>query len=175
MSILTKDEIIKQINAGNIEIKPFDRSQVGPASIDLRLGNEFSTFKRTYRNIIVDEQASAEKEVLEHTSVRNGDHFLLLPHETVIAVTRERVKLSPSLCGQLEGRGRFARLGLSVHIAAGFIQPGIADSQIFFAITNVGPVALELYPGTTICQLIIHRTIGESTYEGRYKGYKSVK
>lgn len=82
---------------------------------------------------------------------------------------------SPNLCGKLEGRGRFARLGLSVHIAAGFIQPGIADSQIFFTITNVGPVALELYPGTPICQLIIQRTIGESTYEGRYKGYRSGK
>lgn len=173
MSILTKVEIIKEINAGNIEIRPFDKSQVGPASIDLRLGNEFGIFKRTYRNVKVDEEASAEREVLEHTSVRDGDHFLLLPHETVIAVTRERIKLSPSLCGQLEGRGRFARLGLSIHIAAGFVQPGIADSQLFFAITNVGPVALELYPGTRICQLIIQRTIGESTYEGRYRGYKT--
>ena len=47
-----------------------------------------------------------------------------MPHETVITVTKEWVRLSPNLCGQLEGRGRFARLGLSVHIAAGFIQPG---------------------------------------------------
>jgi len=60
-------------------------------------------------------------------------------------------------------------------LAAGFIQPGVADSQIFFAITNVGPVALELYPDTPICQLIVQQTIGESTYEGRYKGYRSGK
>lgn len=105
--------------------------------------------------ITVDEQVSAEREVLEGKFIRDGDFFSLLPHDTVITVTKERVRLSPNLCGQLEGRGRFARLGLSVHITAGFIQPGIADSQIFFAITNVGPVALELYPDTPIYQLII--------------------
>jgi len=48
MSILTKDEIFKEIKAGNIEITPFKRDRVGPASIDLHLGNEFSMFKRTY-------------------------------------------------------------------------------------------------------------------------------
>ncbi len=65
MSILARGEILKEIKAGNIEITPFDKSQVGPDSIDLRLGNEFSMFKRIYRNITVDEQASAEREVLE--------------------------------------------------------------------------------------------------------------
>lgn len=46
MSILASGEILKEIKTGNIEITPFDKSQVGPASIDLRLGNEFSMFKR---------------------------------------------------------------------------------------------------------------------------------
>ncbi len=71
-------------------------------------------FKRIYRNITVDEQARAEREVLEGKFVRDGDYFSLLPHETVITVTKERVRLSPNLCGQLEGRCRFAHLGLSV-------------------------------------------------------------
>ena len=168
MSILTKEEIFKQIQAGNIEITPFERGQVGPASIDLHLGNEFWMFKRTYQTVPLDEEASAEKEVLERRFVRSGDHFLLLPGETVIAVTKERIKLSPTLCGQLEGRGRFSRLGLSVQIAPGFIQPGI-NSQVFFVMTNLGPVALEIYPGTRLCQLVIQHTIGEAVYEGRFK------
>ncbi|GFP39369.1 dCTP deaminase [Candidatus Hakubella thermalkaliphila] len=172
MSILTKDEILREIKAGNIVIAPFKYDQVGPASIDLHLGNEFHMFKRTYQTIPVDEQASSEKEVLERKIVREGDHFLLLPGETVVAVTKEKVKLPPRLCGQLESRGRFARLGLSVHIASAFIQPGV-DSQIFFLMTNVGPVALEIYPGTRICQLVIQETVGEAVYEGRFKGYKA--
>jgi len=111
MSILARGEILKEIKAGNIEITPFDKSQVGPASIDLGLGNESSMFKRIYRNITVDEQASAEREVLEVYFVRDGEYFSLLPNETVITVTKEGVRLSPNLYGQLEGRGRFARLG----------------------------------------------------------------
>jgi len=174
MSILTKDEIFKEIEAGNIEITPFKRDQVGPASIDLHLGNNFSMFKRTYQTIPLDEQASAEKEVLERRIVRDGDHFSLFPKETVIAITKERVKLSSGLCGQLEGRGRFSRLGLSVQIAPGFIQPGV-NSQVFFVMTNLGPVALRIYPGTRLCQLIIQRTIGKAVYEGRFRGIEDEK
>jgi len=167
MSILTKDEIFKEIDAGNIKITPFKRDQVGPASIDLHLGNEFSMFKRTYQTVTLDEEASAEKEVLERIIIKDGDHFLLLPGETVIAVTKEKVKLPPALCGQLEGRGRFSRLGLSVQIAPGFIQPGV-NSQVFFVMTNLAPVALEIYPGTRLCQLIIQRTVGEAVYKGKF-------
>jgi len=75
--------------------------------------------------------------------------------------------LAPSLCGRLEGRGRFARLGLDIRIAAGFIQPGV-DSHVFFMISNHSPTALQLYPGTKVCQLIIQETVGEASYEGRY-------
>ncbi len=66
MSILTKEEIFKEINAGNIEITPpLKRDQVGPASIDLHLGNEFSMFKRIYQTVTLDEEASAERKILE--------------------------------------------------------------------------------------------------------------
>ncbi|GFP30730.1 dCTP deaminase [Candidatus Hakubella thermalkaliphila] len=172
MSILTKDEILKEIRAGNIVIAPFRSDQIGPASIDLHLGSEFHMFRRTYQTVPVDEQASREKEVLERKIVREDDHFLPLPGETVLAVTKEKVKLPSRLCGQLGSRGRFARLGLSVHIASVFIQPGV-DSHIFFLMTNVGPVALEIYPGIRICQLVIQETVGEAIYEGRFKDYKA--
>ena len=71
-------------------------------------------FKRIYRNITVDEQASAEREVLEDKFVRDGDYFSLLPHETIITVTKERVTLSPNLCGQFEGRSIAARPAISI-------------------------------------------------------------
>ena len=54
--------------------------------------------KRTYQTVFLDEQASAEKEVLERKIVKGGDYFLLLPGETVIAATKEKIKLSPTFC-----------------------------------------------------------------------------
>jgi dCTP deaminase len=61
-----------------------------------------------------------------------------MPGETVLGITRERVKLGPGLCGWLEGRSRFARLGLMVHISAPFMGPGI-DSQQVLEMSNFRP------------------------------------
>ena len=46
MGVLTREEILKEISQGTIEIEPFERDQVGPGSIDLHLGNEFRVFKK---------------------------------------------------------------------------------------------------------------------------------
>ena len=90
-----------------------------------------------------------------------------MPHQTVLGLTQERISLAPDLCGWLEGRSRFARIGLLVHISAGFMQPGLQNHQVL-ELTNFGPNPLELVPGTPICQFIFQRTIGAARYEGLF-------
>ncbi len=51
MSILTRDEIIKAIGAGEIKIEPFDENAIGAGSVDLTLGNKFRTFKKTEKSM----------------------------------------------------------------------------------------------------------------------------
>jgi len=57
--------------------------------------------------------------------LKEGETFLLLPGCACLGITEEKIKLAPSMCGLLEGRSRFARLGLFVHITAGFMNPGM--------------------------------------------------
>jgi len=164
MSILTRDEILKEIDAGRISIDPFHRDAVGPASVDLRLDNKFRVFKKNHDTYDVTEAANYE-EVTEYLEVE--DRFLLLPGESVLGITKERITLPPDICGWLEGRSRFARIGLTVHVTAGFMQPGISNQQVL-EINNVAPLALYLYPGTFICQFIFQKCIGEAQYNGRF-------
>ena len=77
--------------------------------------------------------------------------------------------MGPGLCGWLEGRSRFARLGLMVHISAPFMGPGI-DSQQVLEMSNFGPAPLEVYPGIPICQFVFQKLEGNEQYEGRYTG-----
>lgn len=168
MSVLTRDEIRKAIKDGKIAVVPaVNDDDIGPASIDLTLGSEIWAFKRVFKTLPVDPEASQAKELLEKKIIAK-DYYLLLPDETIIAQTKEKVTLAPSLCGWLEGRGRFARLGLDIRIAAGFIQPGV-DAPVFFIISNHSRAALEIYPGTKICQLIVQETIGKAKYKGRFR------
>jgi dCTP deaminase len=47
MAVLTRQEILKDIGRGTLVIDPFEEGQIGPGSIDLRLGNEFRVFKKS--------------------------------------------------------------------------------------------------------------------------------
>lgn len=170
MSILTRNEILKEIKAGNITITPFDRSCVGPGSVDLHLGEEFRIFKKVHDIVEVNDKINYE-EMTELIHALQG--IVLMPGETILGITREVIKLASNICGWLEGRSRFARLGLLVHISASFMQPGINNQQVL-EMTNFSPMPLKIHPGTAICQFIFQKTIGEAVYEGRFKDQRGV-
>lgn len=66
-----------------------------------------------------------------------------------------------------EGRSRFARLGLSVHITASFINPGVRN-QTVLEIFNASSLTLALKPGTKVCQMIFMTVEGEGEYRGNF-------
>lgn len=165
--ILTHDSILREIKKGAISIDPFDVNSVGPASVDLRLGTVFRRFKHLNDVFRVAEDASFE-DMTELIEVKKGETLLLKPQETVLGVTIERITLSPSICGWLEGRSRFARLGLAVHVTSGFMQPGIDNHQVL-EMTNLSPTPLALIPRVRICQFVFQRCEGEAIYKGRFQ------
>ena len=162
--MLTREVILREMAAGAIKVDPFSPSQVGPASIDLHLNHTFWLFENRHT---VHEVSEDSDFALLTNKVENAEGVLLLSGETVLGLTRERVTLSPSLCGWLEGRSRFARLGLAIHVTAGFLQPGIDNRQVL-EMTNLGSNPLMVRPGVRICQLVIERCEGEAVYRGQF-------
>jgi len=95
-----------------------------------------------------------------------------MPGETVNAITVEKITLPDDICGWLEGRSSFARLGLMVHITASFMQPGISNRQVL-EISNVAPIPLAIYPGVKICQFVFQKMIGKAVYKGKFAAQNS--
>lgn len=164
MSILGRDELLKRIRQGLIVIDPFRESQVGPASIDLHLDHIFRIFHSIPHVHHVNEDANFD-DISELIDVE--DHFMLRPGQAAHGITRERITLPDNVCGWLQGRSRFARLGLMVHITASFVQPGISNKQVL-EMNNAGPVTLAIHPGIAICQLILEELKGHGHYQGRF-------
>ena len=79
--------------------------------------------------------------------MKDGESYDLQPGHACLAITEESISLSPSICGLLEGRSRFARLGLFIHISSGFMQPGIHNRQV-----------LEIFNASTVrvCIVRVH-------------------
>lgn len=170
MAVLTKKEILKEIKKGRVKIEPFSPSQVGPSSIDLHLDNQFRILRASKKIHHITENSNYEKLT---KVVKVKDYIVLKPGETINGITKEKITLPNNICGWLEGRSRFARLGLMVHITAGLIHPGVSNKQVL-EMSNMGPVPLALHPGTKICQLVLERTIGKAKYNGKFANQNSV-
>ena len=164
MGVLTRDAILAEIEAGRLIVDPYSPDQVGPASIDLTLGDEIRVIQAGREPIPI----VADVDYRDFTSHRRLDTpFVLDPGVTIHGITRERLTLAPDLCGFLEGRSRFARLGLMIHVTSAFVQPGVSNRQVL-EISNVSGRALEIHAGTRLCQIVLFRTEGEAVYRGRF-------
>jgi len=162
--ILTKNVILEKINSGEISITPFNPKNVGSGSIDLTLAGEFRIFKKNIRSISINENIDYKK----YTIKIKAKKIKIMPGEMILGITKEKIKLADNLCGWLYGRSRFARLGLSVHITAGFVQPGSENKQVM-EIVNLAPFPLELHKGDKIMQIIIEETMGRSKFNGKFR------
>jgi dCTP deaminase len=162
--VLTREAILREIERGRLAIDPFALEQVGPASIDLTLGDEIRVIERGPEPIPIRDNADYR----EHTRRRSLlEPFLLEPGATIHGITRERITLPDDLCGFLEGRSRFARLGLMIHVTSAFVQPGVSNRQVL-EMSNVSGHPLAIHPGVRLCQLVLMRTEGSAAYRGRF-------
>lgn len=166
MGVLVGKEIEKALKNGSIRIEPLDRSQIGPGSVDLTLGNDFRIFKKRSR-IYHIHNGSQFKDLTKAVHVKDGGNLVIRPGEMILGITKEKITLADNISGRLEGRSRFARFGLAVHVTAGFMHPGITNHQVL-EIVNLGHAPLALYPGTRICQFIFEKCDGRARYRGRF-------
>jgi dCTP deaminase len=168
MATLGKDELLKLIESGTLRIEPFRKEQVGPASINLHLGDSFRVFEKT-RDVFHVREDADYKQLTRAVKVERNGSFLIMPNELVQGITEETLTLPSTLSGRIEGRSRFARLGLLIHLSSGFIQPG-STGRVVLEILNVSPLPLALHPGTAICQVIIEEARGATKYTGIFAG-----
>jgi dCTP deaminase len=156
MSLSDRD-IARRLDEGDLDIDPItDRElQLQPASVDLRLGNTFVVYKLPHVACIDTRDDPAEAGYTETVTVEDGDGFILHPGEFVLGATHEWVNIPDDLVARVEGRSSIGRLAVVVHATAGFIDPGF-QGRITLELSNLGRVAVKLYPGMRISQLVFH-------------------
>lgn len=172
--ILNELQIIERLTRDDetgISIKPLIdlKRQLGPSSIDVRLGTEFKVIRRQeYTHLDPSKKSLAQterdvkrytEEVLVRFHPRYGG-FVLHPGEFALGSTIEYICLPNDLAARLEGRSSWSRIGLMVHVTGGFIDPGF-HGTITFELCNLGKVPLQLYVGLRVAQLAFYE-ISES-------------
>lgn len=153
--VLSQPDIRKAVRAGRISFDPpLLDNQWGEASVDLRLGSSFTKLKEIQGvkiSVAGGLQSLGESgfwqtvDVPEDDGFGNRNSITLRPNDFVLVPTYEKVKIPNNLIGLIEGRSTYARLGLSMHQTAPWIQPGWSG-PIILEIRNSGPLTIELTP-----------------------------
>lgn len=154
MAILSDKTIKEYLEEGKIVIDPLkDEQQIQPSSVDMRLGDEFKVFKVIRKPYIDPKDEEDIAEYMESSTVPEGEAFIIHPNEFALATTQEYVKVPHDLVARVEGRSSMGRLGVTMHVTAGYVDPGF-EGRITLEISNIGAMPVALYPGQRVCQLV---------------------
>lgn len=175
MSTLTKTELIARLNTREIVVTPIlEESQIGDASIDVRLANQFIVFRmhtfRSYPN--KNEPNQSLRRMQERQVLRYGSPFILHPGMLALGCTMEYLKMPSNLECQVEGRSSWARVGLEI-ATANSIEPGFTG-VVTLELSNAGTIPLEMFPGARVAQLVFREAVPPlaKAYDGAKK-YRS--
>jgi dCTP deaminase len=148
--ILSGHEIRRQLGH-NIRIDPFDDSKLNPNSYNLSLHDELLV----YEEVVLDMRKSNRVERVKIPE----DGLVLTPNQLYLGRTIERTE-THNLVPMIEGRSSIGRLGLFVHVTAGFGDVGFCG---YWTLEMFAVQPVKIYPGVQICQLFFHQIHGDIT------------
>lgn len=141
--ILSGHEIRDQLGT-NIVIEPFDESNLNPNSYNLALHDELVV----YEEVVLNMRKPNRTRRIEIPP----EGLVLNPNQLYLGRTAERTE-TRNLVPMIEGRSSVGRLGLFVHVTAGFGDVGFCG---YWTLEMFAVQPVRVYPGVPICQIFYH-------------------
>ena len=142
---------IKENLGTNIHIDPFDPERLNPNSYNLSLHDELLI----YEEVVLDmKKVNRTRRI---TIPKKG--LILQPNQLYLARTVERTE-THNLVPMIEGRSSIGRLGLFVHVTAGFGDVGFEG---YWTLEMFAVQPIRVYPFVPICQIFYHQIVGDIT------------
>ncbi|WP_373265441.1 dCTP deaminase [Hungatella hathewayi] len=162
--ILSGKEILKHMGK-EIIITPFDEKRINPNSYNLSLADELLVYEQDELDM---KKPNPTKQI-----VIPEEGLLLEPNRLYLGRTNEFTK-TDRYVPMLEGRSSTGRLGLFIHVTAGFGDIGFAGYWTL-EIFCVQPV--RIYPNVEICQIYYHDIDGEYDLysSGKYQNNSGIQ
>lgn len=156
MSVLSDKDILERWE----ELFPYTdavlaclRNRVQPASVDLSLNHVVKTIDG------------------ETFNLNKKSMYVLQPGEFILGSTVEYVTIPGDLVARVEGRSSIGRLGVMVHVTAGYIDPGFMGN-ITLELFNCSDKPFQLNFGDCLCQIVFETLTSHCRYpySGKYQG-----
>ena len=161
--ILSGQEIRARLG-GDVRIEPFNPAALNPNSYNLTLHDELIV----YEEVVLD-MAKANR--VRRLSIP-PEGIVLSPNQLYLGRTVERTE-THNLVPQIEGRSSVGRLGLFVHVTAGFGDVGFAG---YWTLEMFAVQPVRIYAGVPICQIFYHEITGAfDEYDSKYQHNRDIQ
>jgi dCTP deaminase len=162
--MILSGQAIRERLGNDIVIDPFDDAQLNPNSYNLTLHNELLV----YEELMLD-MAKANR--VRRVEIPE-EGLVLSPNQLYLARTAERTT-THNLVPQIEGRSSVGRLGLFVHVTAGFGDVGFSG---YWTLEMFAVQPVRIYAGVPICQIFYHQIIGAyDEYASKYQHNRDIQ
>jgi dCTP deaminase len=162
--MILSGQAIRQRLGTDITIDPFDEARLNPNSYNLTLHNELMV----YEELVLDMAKANRVRRIEIPP----QGLQLRPNQLYLGRTAERT-VTHNLVPQIEGRSSVGRLGLFVHVTAGFGDVGFAG---YWTLEMFAVQPIHIYPGVPICQIFYHEITGEyREYDSKYQHNRDIQ
>lgn len=142
--------------------EPFDLTKIQPASYDMVLGDDFliqaadaDIYYDLQTRRYINKETGQTVEPWMNIKASKRHPFILKPNEFALGTTLEKVKIPRDTMARFEGKSSLGRIGLIVHVTAGYVDPGF-EGQITLEFKNISKYDIQLVPGVPIGQLSLH-------------------
>ena len=152
--ILSDTDIRAALDRGDISIDPFDEKYIQPASVDLHLDREFLIFDTT-QNYVIDPKKPID-DMMKPIHIDDETPFVLHPGEFALGLIYETTGVSEEYVGRLEGKSSVGRMGLLIHVTAGFLDPG-NSLKMTLELHNTANMPILLYYKMPIAQMAFEK------------------
>lgn len=160
--MLSGKAILKAIEDGDIVIDPLVPEHVGPNSVDLTIDELW--YVQAFEGALDPRKDNAGS--LSSIEWTGESHRTLRPGVLYLGKTREVAGARQNYVPCIEGRSSLARLGLHVHISAGFGDVGYVNH---WTLELLATLPIRIYRGMRIAQIYFTRLEGEAVpYHGKY-------
>lgn len=189
--MLTGSKILNEVKNGNIEISDFDTKRLNPNSYNLRLDSKIKCFKENdseedpdvdaihslfqtiFQGSIPQVIDPKDPPVMEEYDMSESGELILYPNKLYLASTIEET-FTDKYIPCISGRSSIGRLGLNVHVTAGFGDIGFRGKWTL-ELFCIEPIIIR--PGMEICQIYFFEPSGDTSiqYHGKYQNQNDVE
>lgn len=152
--ILSDRDIKRALESGDISVYPYDEKNLQPASYDLHLDKYFLIFD-TKKNSVIDPKQPVEK-MMRPIEISEDEPFVLHPGEFALGLIMEETGVGNDYVGRLEGKSSVGRLGVLIHVTAGFLDPG-NKLKMTLELHNTAEIPILLHYKMPIAQIAFEK------------------